>query len=120
MPRTTRGPTAFRRHRKITARTRGFRGRRKNVFRVARQALMKADQYAYRDRRDRKRQMRSVWIVRVNAAARQAGLTYRTFMHGLGQAGLPIDRKMLAELALHNPKAFAKLAEHAKNALAAS
>ena len=119
MSRTTRGPTTHRRHRRIIARARGFRGRRKNVFRVARQALLKADQYAYRDRRDRKRQIRSLWIVRVNAAARQAGLTYRTFMHGLAQANLPIDRKMLAELALHNPEAFAKLAEHAKKALTA-
>ena len=119
MPRTTRGVTAHRRHRRIISRAKGFRGRRKNVFRVARQALMKADQYAYRDRRDRKRQMRSLWIVRVNAAARQAGLTYRTFMHGLARAKLPIDRKMLADIALHNPRAFAKLAEQAKNALTA-
>ncbi len=120
MPRTTRGVTSHRRHKRILARAKGFRGRRKNILRIARQALLKADQYAYRDRRDRKRQMRSLWIVRINAAARTAGLTYRTFMHGLARANLPIDRKMLADLAVNSPQAFAQVAEHARKALSAS
>lgn len=118
MPRTTRGLSAHRRHKRILTQTKGFRGRRSNVFRVAKQALLKAEQYAYRDRRNRKRQMRSLWIVRVNAAARASGLTYRTFMHGLTKCGIEVNRKVLADMALHNPTGFTQLAEQVKGSLA--
>lgn len=117
MPRTTRGVTARRRHKRLLARAKGFRGRRNNVFRVAHQAVLKAGQYAYRDRRDRKRQMRSLWIVRINAAARASGLTYRTFMHGLKKAGMVLDRKVIADFALYNPAGFVKLADSVKAGL---
>lgn len=117
MPRSTRGVTAHRRHKKVLGRAKGFRGRRKNVFRVANQAVMRAGQFAYRDRRTRKRQMRALWIMRVNAAARLSGLTYRSFMHGLAKAQIELDRRVLADLALNNPQGFAKLAADAKAAL---
>lgn len=118
MPRATRGVTARRRHKKVVARAKGYRGRRKNVFKVAKQAVQKAGQYAYRDRRARKRQMRALWITRVNAAARGEGLTYRSFIHGLSKAEIRLDRRMLADIALHNPRGFAALADSAKAALA--
>lgn len=117
MPRVTRGVTARKRHKKIMALAKGYRGRRKNVYRVAKQAVLKAGQYAYRDRRTRKRQMRSVWITRVNAAARSSGMTYRTFIHGLNKADIQIDRRILADLAIHNPGGFARLVDSAKEAL---
>ena len=110
MPRVKRGVTAHRRHKKIIARAAGFRGRRNNVYRVAKQAVMRADQYAYRDRRRRKRDFRSLWIARVNAAARQRGITYSCFMGGLRRANIVINRKMLAEFAVANDNAFNQLA----------
>ena len=114
MPRVKRGVTARRRHKKLLAQASGFRGRRKNVYRVAKQAVMRADQYAYRDRRRRKRDFRSLWIVRVNAAARQCGMTYSKFMGGLRRAGVQIDRKSLAALAVSGEKTFGELALMAK------
>lgn len=119
MPRVKRGVTAHHRHKRLIERASGFRGRRKNVYRVAKQAVMRADQYAYRDRRRRKRDFRSLWIVRVNAAARLHGLTYSQFMGGLKRAGIQLNRKMLAELAVANDAAFTEIAEVAKKHLAA-
>ena len=116
MPRVKRGVTARARHQKIFALAKGYRGRRKNVYRVAKQAVMKAGQYAYRDRRQRKRQFRQLWIVRINAAARINGTTYSRFIAGLAKAGVEVNRKMLADLAVHDAAAFAKLVEIAKNA----
>ena len=110
MPRVKRGVTAHRRHKKVLARATGFRGRRKNVFRVAKQAVMRAEQYAYRDRRRKKRDFRSLWIVRVNAAARMRGMTYSQFMGGLRRAGVELNRKMLADLAVSGDAAFGELA----------
>ena len=107
MPRVKRGVTARARHKKVFKQTKGFRGRRKNVYRVAKQALMKAGQYAYRDRRVRKREFRSLWIQRINAAARAQGTTYSALMSGVKRAGLALDRKALAELAFRDPAAFA-------------
>ena len=114
MPRVKRGVTARARHKKVLALAKGFRGRRKNVYRVAKQAVMKAGQYAYRDRRQRKRQFRQLWIVRINAAARENGLSYSKFMNGLKKASINIDRKVLADLAVFDKPAFAKLVEPAK------
>ena len=111
MPRVKRGVTAHRRHKRLIARAAGFRGRRNNVFRVAKQAVMKADQYAYRDRRRRKRDFRSLWIVRINAAARLRGMTYGQFISGLRKAGVEVNRKMLAELAVSGEAAFTRLAD---------
>ena len=119
MPRSVNGSVSRKRHKKVFALAKGYRGRRKNVYRVAKQAVMKAGQYAYRDRRTRKREMRALWIARVNAAARACGLTYGKFMHGLNKASINLDRRILADLALHNPNGFAKLADNAKQALAA-
>jgi len=119
MPRVKRGVTAHARHKKVLAKAKGFRGRRKNVFRVAKQAVMKAGQYAYRDRRVRKREFRALWIARINAGARQFGLSYSAFMNGLKKAAIEIDRKVLADLAVADKAAFAKLAEQAKARLAA-
>ena len=99
MPRVKRGVTAHARHKKILKAAKGYRGARSNVFRVAKQAVIKAGQYAYRDRRQRKRQFRRLWIARINAAARECGLSYSRFMDGLHKTGIEIDRKMLAELA---------------------
>lgn len=120
MPRVKRGVTAHRRHKRLLERARGFRGRRKNVYKVAKQAVMRADQYAYRDRRRKKRDFRSLWIVRVNAAARANGLTYSEFMGGLKRAGVEIDRKTLAQLAAANAPAFSEIAEIAKKHAAAA
>ena len=114
MPRVKRGVTARARHQNVLALAKGFRGRRKNVYRVAKQAVMKAGQYAYRDRRQRKRQFRQLWIVRINAAARENGLSYSKFMNGLKKASINIDRKVLADLAVFDKPAFAKLVEQAK------
>ena len=100
MPRVKRGVTARARHKKILALAKGFRGRRKNVFRIAKQAVMKAGQYAYRDRRTRKRVFRQLWIARINAAARELGVTYSKFMAGLKKAAIDIDRKVLADMAV--------------------
>ncbi len=119
MPRVKRGVTAHARHKKVIAQAKGYRGRRKNVYRVAVQAVTKAGQYAYRDRRQRKRQFRALWIARINAAARLNGLSYSRFMNGLSKASIEVDRKMLAELAVNDATAFSHLAEQAKNALAA-
>ncbi len=109
MPRVKRGVTAHRRHKKLLKQASGFRGRRNNVYRVAKQAVMRAGQYAYRDRRRRKRDFRALWIARVNAAARLRGMTYSQFMGGLRRAGVEINRKMLSELAIGNDTAFAEL-----------
>lgn len=119
MPRVKRGVTARARHRKVLSRAKGYRGARKNVYRVAIQAVMKAGQYAYRDRRQRKRQFRALWIVRINAAARQHDLSYSRFVNGLSKAAVEVDRKILADMAVNDQVAFAALAEKAKAALAA-
>jgi large subunit ribosomal protein L20 len=120
MPRVKRGVTARAKHKKVLSAAKGYRARRKNVFRVAKQAVMKAGQYAYRDRRRRKREFRALWIARINAAARQFGLSYSAFMNGLKKAAIEIDRKVLADIAVADKPAFAKLAEQAKARLAAS
>lgn len=119
MPRVKRGVTARARHKKVLALAKGYRGRRKNVYRIAKQAVMKAGQYAYRDRRQRKRQFRQLWIARINAASRELGLPYNKFMNGLKRAMIEIDRKVLAELAVFDKPAFARLFEQAKSSLAA-
>ncbi|MEO1241225.1 MAG: 50S ribosomal protein L20 [Pseudomonadota bacterium] len=118
MSRVKRGVTAHARHRKVITNAKGYRGRRKNTFRIANQAVEKAGQYAYRDRRARKRNFRSLWIQRINAAAREVGLTYARFINGLDRAGIEVDRKVLADIAVHEPEAFKALAEKAKAALA--
>jgi large subunit ribosomal protein L20 len=117
MPRVKRGTAARARHKKVLKQAKGFRGRRKNVYRVAKQAVMKAGQYAYRDRRQKKRQFRALWIARINAAVRPHGLSYSRFINGLKTAGVEVDRKMLADLAVHDPTAFAGLVETAKASL---
>ena len=114
MPRVKRGVTARARHKKILALAKGYRGRRKNVFRIAKQAVMKAGQYAYRDRRTRKRVFRALWIARINAAARGLGITYSKFMAGMKKASIEIDRKMLAELAVNDPAAFGSIVDKVK------
>jgi large subunit ribosomal protein L20 len=114
MPRVKRGVTAHARHKKILALAKGYRGRRKNVFRIAKQAVMKAGQYAYRDRRTRKRVFRQLWIARINAASRQQGLTYSKFMAGLKKASIDIDRKMLAEMAVNDPAGFGSIVDKVK------
>ncbi|MCL2021702.1 MAG: 50S ribosomal protein L20 [Betaproteobacteria bacterium] len=119
MPRVKRGVTARARHKKILVQAKGYRGRRKNVYRIAKQAVMKAGQYAYRDRRQRKRQFRALWIVRINAAAREFGLKYSTFMNGLKKANIEVDRKVLSDLAVFDRPAFNALAAQAKASLAA-
>ncbi|MBS4095761.1 MAG: 50S ribosomal protein L20 [Sulfuricella sp.] len=118
MPRVKRGVTARARHKKVIDQAKGYRGRRKNVFRVANEAVMKAGQYAYRDRRQRKRQFRALWIVRINAAARELGMTYSVFMNAMKKAAIEIDRKVLADLAVFDKAAFAKIVEQAKASLA--
>jgi large subunit ribosomal protein L20 len=118
MPRVKRGVTAHAKHKKVLDAAKGFRGRRGNVFRIAKEAVMKAGQYAYRDRRNRKRVFRSLWIARINAAARMHGMTYSVLMNGLKKAEIDIDRKVLADLAVADLPAFAKIAEQAKAKLA--
>ncbi len=117
MPRVKRGVTARAKHKKVMAQAKGYRGRRKNVYRVATQAVTKAGQYAYRDRRQRKRQFRALWIARINAASRECGLSYSRFINGLKKAAIEIDRKILADLAVHDKVAFSALAEKAKASL---
>lgn len=117
MSRVKRGVIAHARHKKVLKRAKGYRGARSRVYRVAHQAVIKAGQYAYRDRRQRKRQFRALWITRINAAARLHDLSYSRFMDGLHKAGIEVDRKVLADIAVHNPDAFASLAEQAKSAL---
>ena len=116
MPRVKRGVTARARHKKVIEQAKGYRGRRKNVYRVAKQAVTKAGQYAYRDRRQRKRQFRALWITRINAAAREHGLSYSRFMDGLHKADIQVDRKVLAELAVNDKPVFAQLAQLAEQA----
>ena len=117
MPRVKRGVTARASHKKVIARAKGFRGRRNNVFRIANEAVMRAGQYAYRDRRNRKRDFRGLWITRINAAVREHGLTYSTFMHGLKKAAIAVDRKVLADIAVLDKPAFVKFVEKAKASL---
>lgn len=119
MARVKRGVTARARHKKIIDQAKGYKGRRKNVFRVAKQAVIKAGQYAYRDRRQRKRQFRILWIARINAAARECGISYSRMINGLKKSAIELDRKVLAELAVTDKAAFAALAAKAKSALAA-
>ena len=119
MPRVKRGVTARASHKKIIDAAKGYRGRRKNVFRVANEAVMKAGQYQYRDRRQRKRQFRRLWIARINAAARQYGMTYSVFMNGLSRAEIGIDRKVLSDIAIFDKDAFAKIVDQVKAKLAA-
>ena len=118
MPRVKRGVTARARHKKVLALAKGFRGRRKNVYRIAKQAVMKAGQYAYRDRRAKKRVFRQLWIARINAAARGLGLTYSKFIAGLKKAQIELDRKVLSDMAIHDPAAFAGLVDKVKAQLA--
>lgn len=119
MARVKRGVTARRRHKKVLKQAKGYYGARSRVYRVAKQAVIKAAQYAYRDRRQRKRQFRQLWIVRINAAARLHDMSYSQFMNGLKKAGIEIDRKILADIAVHDANAFAQMVEKAKAALAA-
>lgn len=118
MPRVKRGVTARARHKKVLDLAKGFRGRRKNVYRIAKEAVMKAGQYAYRDRRAKKREFRALWITRINAAVRQSGMTYSVFMNGMKKAHIEIDRKVLADMAVHDATAFAKIVEQVKAAMA--
>jgi len=117
MPRVKRGVTAHARHKKILDLAKGYRGRRKNVYRIAKEAVMKAGQYAYRDRRQKKRQFRALWIARITAAARECGLPYSVFMNGLKRAEIEVDRKVLADIAVFDKPAFAKIVEQAKASL---
>ena len=118
MPRVKRGVTAHARHKKILKLAKGYRGRRKNVYRIAKQAVMKAGQYAYRDRRTRKRVFRQLWIARINAASRGLGITYSKFMAGLKKANIDIDRKVLSDMAIHDPAGFASIVDKVKAQLA--
>ena len=117
MARVKRGVTGHAKHRKVFKQAKGYYGRRKNTIRIAKQAVEKANQYAYRDRKNRKRNFRALWIQRINAAARSAGLTYGRLIDGLTRAGITVDRKVLSDLAIHEPAAFAALVEQAKGAL---
>jgi len=115
MSRVKRGTTD--KHKKILKKAKGYYGARSRVFRVAKQAVIKAGQYAYRDRRQRKRDMRQLWIARINAASRLAGLSYSRFMHGLKLAGIEVDRKVLSDMAVFNPEIFSELTNRSKEAL---
>jgi large subunit ribosomal protein L20 len=115
MPRVKRGVTARAKHKKVLGAAKGYRGRRSNVYRVAKEAVMKAGQYAYRDRRQKKRQFRILWIARINAGAREFGLTYSRLINGLKKASVEVDRKVLADLAIFDKAAFQKYAELAKS-----
>ena len=119
MSRVKRGVTSHARHKKVYKAAKGYRGRRKNTIRVAKQAVEKAMQYAYRDRKNKKRTFRQLWIVRINAASRANGLSYNQFINGVHKAGIELDRKSLADLAVVDPAAFAVVAEQAKAALGA-
>lgn len=114
MPRVKRGVTARARHKKVLKQAKGYYGARSRVYRIAKQAVIKAGQYAYRDRRQKKRQFRALWIVRINAAAREFGLSYSRFMDGLKKASIAIDRKVLADMAVFDKDAFAELARIAR------
>ena len=118
MARVKRGVTAKARHKRVLDAAKGYYGRRKNTIRIARQAVEKAGQYAYRDRKVRKRNFRALWIQRINAASRDLGLTYARFMNGLKLAGVELDRKVLADIAVHEPESFKALVEQAQAALA--
>jgi large subunit ribosomal protein L20 len=117
MARVKRGVTSHAKHKKVLDQAKGYYGRRKNTIRIAKQAVEKANQYAYRDRRNRKRNFRALWIQRINAAARELGLTYGRLIDGMNRAGITVDRKVLADLAVKEPAAFAALAAQAKGAL---
>ena len=117
MPRVKRGVQAHAKHKKVLKSAKGYYGARRKVYRVAKQAVIKAGQYAYRDRRQRKRQFRALWIARINAGARENGLSYSRMMNGLKKAGVEIDRKLLADLAIFDKPAFTALAEQAKAGL---
>jgi large subunit ribosomal protein L20 len=117
MPRVKRGVVARATHKKLLAKAKGYRGRRKNVYRIAKQAVMKAGQYAYRDRRQKKRQFRTLWIARINAAAREFGMPYSVFMNGLKKADIQVDRKVLSDIAIFDKAAFANFVEQAKASL---
>ena len=119
MPIVKRGVTAHARHKKVLAKAKGFRGRRGNVYRIAKQAVMRAGQYAYRDRRQKKRDFRALWIVRINAAAREFGMTYSTLINGLKKASVEVDRKVLADIAVFDKQAFERIASQAKASLGA-
>ena len=120
MPRVKRGVTARARHKKVLDQAKGYRGRRSTVFRIAKEAVMRAGQYAYRDRRNRKRVFRALWITRINAAAREHGLTYSVFMNGLLKAEIELDRKVLAELAVNDKPAFSAIVEQVKSKIGES
>jgi large subunit ribosomal protein L20 len=117
MPRVKRGVTARARHKKVIALAKGYRGRRSSVFRIAKQAVMRAGQYAYRDRRNKKRVFRALWIARINAAVRTQGMNYSRFIAGLSKAAIGLDRKVLADMAIHDKPAFAAVVAQAKAAL---
>src|SRR5437762_13988417 len=117
MPRVKRGVTARARDTKVLAQAKGYRGRRGNVYKIAKQAVMKAGQYAYRDRRNKKREFRALWITRINAGAREAGVTYSQFIAGLKKAAIDIDRKVLADLAVFDKPAFSRIVEQARASL---
>jgi large subunit ribosomal protein L20 len=119
MARVKRGVTAHARHKKVLKLAKGYYGARSRSYKTAKQAVIKAGQYAYRDRRQRKRHFRSLWIVRINAAAREHGLSYSLFIAGLKKAAIDVDRRVLADLAMHEKEAFGALAQQAKSALAA-
>ena len=119
MPRVKRGVTARARHKKVISAAKGYRGRRGNVFRIAKQAVMRAGQYAYRDRRNKKRVFRALWITRINAASREHGLTYSVFINGLKRASIGLDRKVLADMAVMDKPAFAAIVNQVKATIAA-
>jgi large subunit ribosomal protein L20 len=117
MARVKRGVTSHAKHKKVFKAAKGYYGRRKNTIRIAKQAVEKAMQYAYRDRKNRKRTFRALWIQRLNAAVREHGLTYSRFIDGLGKAGIEVDRKVLSDIAIREPEAFAAIVAQAKAAL---
>ena len=119
MSRVKRGVTAKAKHKKVLKQAKGYYGARSRIYRVAKQAVIKAGQYAYRDRRVKKREFRALWIIRINAACHQNGLSYSRFMSGLKKADIMLDRKVLADIAFHDPQAFQVLTDQAKHALAA-
>ena len=119
MPRVKRGVTARARHQKVIDAAKGYRGRRSNVFRIAKEAVMRAGQYAYRDRRNKKRVFRALWIARINAAAREHEVSYSVFMNGLKRAEIDLDRKVLSDMAIHDKPAFAALVAKIKSMTAA-
>lgn len=119
MPRVKRGVIARRAHKKVIKKAKGFRGRRGNVFRIANEAVMRAGQYAYRDRRTKKREFRALWIARINAAAREHGMSYSVFMNGLKKAAIEVDRKVLADIAVADKPAFVRFVEQARASLSA-